>query len=935
MTRKTASLSGLLAALLIASTPLAHAQDAAKASRFYEDALKRYEKRDIAGAIVQLRNALQADKSQLPVHVLLGQALLADSQPSAAEFQLGEALRLGVNRAEVAVALAMALNAQGKQQQVLEDPRLQPAGLPPGIQQQLLIERALAQSDMGDVKAALASVADARALNPGNVNSWLAEVPLRVRNRQFAEAHAAADQAIKLAPDNAEALYQKASILHASVQIAEALTGYNKAIKANPRHADARLARAGLLIDLNRDADALAELNELQALKPRDPRAAYLRAVLAERSQDAASSKASLKQITALLDPVPIEFIRYRTQLLVLNGLAHFSLGELEKAKPYLEMASRQQPGSPLVKLLAQVALAEPNVNRAVELLEGYVKSHPGDGQALLMLANSHMRQGRHARAVQLMQDALKAKDVPEYRTALGLSLLQSGQGALAEDQLAKAYKADPRQTYAGLALVTVHLRDKQYAKALAVADSLARTHPDNATVLMAQALAKTESRDFAGGRAGYEKALKLDPSQLEAKLGLARIDALTGNFDAADKRLRTALREDERNVNLLYEMALVNELRGKDDEALKWLDSAVSAAGPRDTRINFALVSWHLRKGQPSRAVEAAKMLLGKLPDDVGALQAYAAAQLANGDAAGARGTLTGASRRAGFDTPRLVEVARQQVAAQDLKGAAYTLEKALNGAPNDLTAVAMLSSVELAQGHIAAAEQRARQVVDASPKSSMGYNLLGDLALRRGQPAAALDALRKAHDIDRSALSLTRLMRAHAAQGSLKSATELADGWLRKAPNDAAVRGALAELLVQARDYAGARRQYEILLKANPNNTAALNNLANALVELKDPSATEVAERALKTAPQNAMLLDTAGWANHRAGKADRALQLLRDARLRAPNVPEIRYHLAVVLADSGRKVEAREELQTALRDGSSFALADEARKLLLTLN
>ncbi|HEY9107675.1 MAG TPA: tetratricopeptide repeat protein, partial [Roseateles sp.] len=149
------------------------------------------------------------------------------------------------------------------------------------------------------------------------------------------------------------------------------------------------------------------------------------------------------------------------------------------------------------------------------------------------------------------------------------------------------------------------------------------------------------------------------------------------------------------------------------------------------------------------------------------------------------------------------------------------------------------------------------------------------------------------------------------------------------------AAVRGALAELLVQARDYAGARRQYEILLKANPNNTAALNNLANALVELKDPSATEVAERALKTAPQNAMLLDTAGWANHRAGKADRALQLLRDARLRAPNVPEIRYHLAVVLADSGRKVEAREELQTALRDGSSFALADEARKLLLTLN
>lgn len=934
MTRQKALLSGLLAALLSASAP-AQAQDAAKASRFYEDALQRYEKNDVPGAIVQLRNALQADKNQLPVHVLLGQALLADSQPSAAEFQIGEALRLGVNRAEVAVALAAALNTQGKQQQVLDDPRLQLAGLPPGVQQQLLIERALAQSDMGDVKAALASVAHARTINPGDVGSWVAEVPLRVRNRQFTEANAAADQALKLAPDNIEAVYQKASVLHASGQVTQALAVYERAVKIQPKHVETRLARAGLFLDQNRDADALAELNELLSIRPKDPRAAYLRAVLADRARDTETARVSLKKVTDLLDPVPIELIRYRIQLLMLNGLAHYSLGELEKAKPYLEMASRQQPGSPLIKLLAQATLAEPNVNRAIELLEGYVKLRPGDGQALLMLANAHMSQGRHARAVQLMQEALKAKDSPDYRTALGLSLLQSGQATVAEDQLEKAYKADPKQTYAGLALVTVHLRDKQNAKALAVAESLARANPNNATVLMVQAYAKTESRDFAGGRAGYEKALKLDPNQLEAKLGLARIDALTGNYDAADKRMRAALKEDERNVNLLFELALINELRGKDDEALKWLDSAVAAAGPRETRVNFALVAWHLRKGQPPRAVEAAKALLAKLPDDVEALQAYAAAQLANGDAAGAKSTLTSASRRAGFDTPRLVEVARQQVAAQDLKGAAYTLEKALNGTPNDPAAVAMLSSVELAQGNIPAAEQRARQVIDGNPKSSMGYNLLAEAAMRRGQPAAALDALRKAHDIDKSAISLSRLMRAQAAQGGLKTATEVGDAWLHKNPNDAAVRNTMAELLVQARDFAGARRQFETLLKASPNNTAALNNLANVLLELKDPSATEVAERALKNAPQNPLILDTAGWANHRAGKADRALQLLRDARLRAPDNPDIRYHLAAVLAQAGRKGEAREELNAALRNGATFAAAAEAKQLLTTLN
>lgn len=934
MPPQSALLSGLLAALLIAGAPTALAQDAAKASRFYEDALQRYEKRDIPGAILQLKNALQADKSQLSVHVLLGKALLADSQPAAAEFELGEAIRMGVNRAEVAVALVMALNAQGKQSQALEDPRLQPAGLPPGIQQQLMLERALAQSDMGDTKAALASVLDARALNTSDVNSWIAEVPLRVRGRQFNEAHAAADQALKLAPDNAEALYQKASIFHANGQVAPALAGYERALKAQPKHAESHLGRAGLLIDLNRDADALAEVNELQTIKPNDPRGAYLRAVLAERANDAPTARAALKRITDLLDPVPIEYIRYRTQLLMLNGLAHYSLGELEKSKPFLELASRQQPGSPLVKLLAQVALKEPNVNRAVELLDAYVKARPGDGQALLMLASAHMSQGRHSRAVALMQDAIKAKDSPEYRTALGLSLLQSGKATPAADELAKAYKSDPKQTYAGLALVTLYLREGQAPKALAVADTLARANPNNATVLMVQAYAKTQAGDYPGGRSGYEKALKLDPQLMEARLGLVRIDTVTGNFEAANKRLREVLKNDERNTNVLFELALLNELWGKDDEALKWLESAAEASSARETRANFALVAWHLRKGQPARAVDAAKSLLAKLPEDVEALQAYASAQAANGDAAGAKTTLTNAARRAAFDAPRLLEVARQQVGIKDYTGAAYSLDKALSGNPDYLPAQAMLASIELTQGDAAKSEQRAKQVVQAAPKSALGYNLLAEVATYRGQATAAIDALRKAHDIEKSQASLVRLMRAVGNQSGPRAAVELGDAWLKRNPSDLAVRNAVAVQHLHARDFAAARKQYEAILKQRPNHAETLNNLANVLMESKDPGALEMAERAYKVDIRNPMLMDTAGWANHLAGKPDRALQLLRDARLRAPDNPDIRYHLAAVLAKAGRSGEAREELRAALRT-VSFASAEDAKKLLATLN
>ena len=54
------------------------------------------------------------------------------------------------------------------------------------------------------------------------------------------------------------------------------------------------------------------------------------------------------------------------------------------------------------------------------------------------------------------------------------------------------------------------------------------------------------------------------------------------------------------------------------------------------------------------------------------------------------------------------------------------------------------------------------------------------------------------------------------------------------------------------------------------------------------------------------------------------------LREARLRAPDNPEIRYHLASALARFGRRVEARRELEPALREGFAFEGQAEAQRL-----
>ncbi|RYE88928.1 MAG: tetratricopeptide repeat protein, partial [Oxalobacteraceae bacterium] len=198
-----------------------------------------------------------------------------------------------------------------------------------------------------------------------------------------------------------------------------------------------------------------------------------------------------------------------------------------------------------------------------------------------------------------------------------------------------------------------------------------------------------------------------------------------------------------------------------------------------------------------------------------------------------------------------------------------------------------------------------------------------------------AAVDALRKAHELEKSQASLTRLMTAVATHTSPKAAIELGDAWLKRNPGDLAVRSAVADHNLRQRDFAAARRQYEAILKQRPNHAETLNNLANVLMETRDPGAVEMAERAYRVDPRNPMLMDTAGWAHHLAGNTARALQLLRDARLRAPDVPDIRYHLGAVLAKTGRTAEAREELNAALRANVNSGAAQEARKLLATLN
>lgn len=908
-----------------------------KASRFYEDALTRYERKDMPGAIIQLKNALQIDKNMLPVQVLLGKALMGNGEVVAAEVALGEALRLGVNRAEVVVPLAQAYLAQGKQRLLLEQTQFNPAGLPAGVQVQMLLIRASASGDIGDVRNAMKSIEEARAIDPRSPEAWLAEVPIRIRERKFRDASDAVARALTFSPGSAEALYQKGSVMHVQGDLPGALAAYTQALESDPKHQESRIARAGLLLDLGKPAEAAKDVAEAQRLSPKEPRAVYLKALLSERDGDTKAAATGLQAVTALIDPVPLEFIRYRPQLMMLNGLAHFGLNEREKAKPYLESFQRAQGATTVSKLLAQIYLGEGNTDRAIEVLEGYTRAVPGDSQAVVLLASAHMSQGRNAKAASLMQDALQAKDTPELRTAFGLSLMGGGKTADATAQLERVYKNDPTQATAGAALTGLYLRGGQNAKAVVIISDLVKKQPGNAGFQNLLGMALAQSGNVSGAMAAFEQSAKIDTTLMPPRLNLARMDIASGQFDAAAARLAALLKLDEKNVDVLLELGNLADRRGLGTDAVRWLEKANDFGGVNELRPGLVLVSLHLRNGRSAAALEVAKKLSVKAVNDLSVLMAYARAQLANADQPGARSTLGNATRVAEFNASRQVEIALLQLAAANVAGAAYSLDKALSSEPTNLPAQALKSEVELKQGDSAKAEQIARQIVVQAPKRAVGYGLQADVALSRGQNAAALDLYRRAYQVEPSSETVLRLFAAYASQDGGKAGLQLVEQWLKAHPQDMAVRRAMADHQARTGNYQAARSMYEELLKTSPNDLPVLNNLANVLLRLKDPTAIAAAERAMAKDPGNAAVIDTLGWSLFQSGDAsqtDRAIQLLRDARLREPGNPTIRYHLAAVLARMGRKTEAREEVEAALKFGKGFENFAEAESLNKTL-
>jgi Flp pilus assembly protein TadD len=109
--------------------------------------------------------------------------------------------------------------------------------------------------------------------------------------------------------------------------------------------------------------------------------------------------------------------------------------------------------------------------------------------------------------------------------------------------------------------------------------------------------------------------------------------------------------------------------------------------------------------------------------------------------------------------------------------------------------------------------------------------------------------------------------------------------------------------------------------------------NNLAVLLGKGDLQGALAAAQEAYALAPTEPDVLDTLGWLYLEAGRADRSIQLLEDARRAAPASAETGLHLALAYRAAGRNDDARRLLET-LRDGADGAQRAQVEDALRSL-
>ena len=886
-------------------------------------AQKQQQKSEYRAAIITLKNALAQSPNEPQTRYQLANLYLDSGDAQSAEKEIRVALKLGFRTDAAMPVLGRSLVLQGQFQKVLDETarEAEKKGA------ELLCVRADAYLAMGKQNAARSlyeSVLLGHPAYPAALTG-LGRVAFMAGQLETADLYAA--RALAAAPRDTDVLLFQGDLRRAGNQSAQALAAYDKVLSINPAHRSAYVEKAYLEIGMGRFVAAQAALDAAKDIAPASVLVAYTQALLDFSQGKNADAQVSLQKVLRVAPE--------HMPTVLLAGALCLNLGSLHQAEHHLRHYLEKTPHNLYArKLLAQTLLRSGHTPDALEVLAPALADGQQDVQLLALAGESYMQARNFNQAEEYFEKASSLDPTAaNLRTSVALSKLGKGEQAQAVADLQLATRLDAKSRQAGMALVRTELGLQHVDSALAAVLALERAQPGVAAIEDLKGMVYIDKRDAVRARAQFAQALVTQPSYFPAAANLAQLELRENGPAAARQHLQSFVDNNPASIEGMTALASLDQSEGNADNATKWLERA-SAAQADAVAPAVNLMGQYLRTGATQKALDLARKLLVTHPGEPDLLDLLGRGLLANGqqeDALVIYRMLALALPRSAYAQ---MQVAALQVLLKRYAPAEDSLKTALAMQPDFPAAQLALAELYVRKGSNALALMVAGRMQKNHPRAAAGFQLEGDVLMGQNKAAEALPAFEQALAFSPTSELVVKTANAQRLAGKPGEAAARLARWLRQHPADVRVQLFIASNLSADKQYKLAAAQLESVLKLQPANVVALNNLALAYQMSKDPRALQVAEQAYALAKEQPAVMDTLGWILVGQGDAVRGLAILQQASVRATQASDIRYHMAMGLFKTGNKDAARKELEILAAGDMRFAQAQEARALLKQL-
>ncbi|MDH5239231.1 MAG: PEP-CTERM system TPR-repeat protein PrsT [Gammaproteobacteria bacterium] len=899
---------------------------------YLDRGIASFEEGDYRAAAIDARNVLEEQPDNYRARILLGESALELGDPATAEVELLRAIELGADKAAVALGVARVFVALARYQDLLDD-------IPPEVgrnaseRSQILRLRGDALIGLGQSVEARAAFQDALREDDTNLDAMLGIVTAYMLDDMESQALETLDQVIAIDPGYVPARLKSGSLKFVHGDLDSASREFELARQLATKKGD-KIGQIGALRALvetslvQGDLDkASANLQVLRSIAPPDMAVRFLQGRLAYLQGDWSQAQSTLQSILQE-DP------EYRPAQLLL-GAAHLNQGHLGQADMYLSAVLVSSPdNADARRLLAETRLRQDKTDAAADLLDPLIGENSTDSRALATAARMSLVAGNYNEATEYLRRRIRAEpDVVEYRLDLAAAYITSGDLDSARKILQSDLVVANENTYRrGLLLILALMRSGDFPKALEESNSMLVKWPDDTRLHNLVGGIQTSTGDYESARGHFNQALRLDPTDRIAIMSLGRVDIAEGRLDAARQRFEAVLARDPLDVGAMIALAQLAANSG-DNESLQARLREAIAADPETVTARVMLARFHLANRDYPAALPLAAEAAQLSPDRAEPHNLQGLAQAGMGDLDNAVKSFERAIELDSKNRAYRLNAARAQLKSGRTTDAQVLLSSLEKENPQDLATAVRLAYLKAGTGDITSAIAMARNLADRYPDSEIPRVLLGELYFGNNSPARGADEYKAALDRKLSQDLVIRAYRLSRKYGRPNAEDPLLR-FLNSEPENVAVLVTLGQHYQVTGRTEDAVRQYEKALSIDANDVIAVNNLAWAYFELGNSKAEELARRAVELSPDDGSAIDTLGWILVKKGDLNDGIALLRRANEISDGRPQVAFHLAVALSESGKPEEARKILSTVLSSDDEFPSRREAESLFANL-